>query len=527
MAVVQSRADPVPDQGSTGDRLALGIFLAVCVLAVPFYLWAGRDQWFFQDEFAVLVSEVRSPLDLFHPHNEHLIVPTRLMYLVLWPVFGLNQYLPYQVVVVVTHVAIAVLMRLVLVRSGVGAWVATAGAIVFLAFGRGSENIVWAFQVGLSGSIATGYLYLYLTMHDGPLRRRDVAALAVGIVAVLSSGPAVAMVVAVGITSLLRRGLRVAAFHTVPLLGPMGLWFLLGRDASAGSAPALVVRFVAEGVRITVERTTVGLWGSVLVGLVACLGLALQIGDEGLGPFARRVAAPLGLAVAALANWFMIGYSRAESHGVEFSQRPRYSHLALAMGLPLVVVGVEGVARRWRFLLVPVLAVLLAGVPANLKSVEIRSNRDVPPDLVLAVANSALLEDVERDREVFPGVTGFRHVTAGWLVDARHDGKIPSDASSDWAVTEATRRLAFEVEPVAGSSIACREASVSKDVVLERGASVVVSGQWIAWVKVASHGSVPLPVSSEGPVAVVAIADGLRLTMTPFTEGSGRWCWPN
>lgn len=531
-AVASDSVADVEDVGARGatddavgqERLPALVFTLACVLAVPFYLWAGRAQWFHQDEFAVLTDPARSPVDLFRPHNEHLIVPTRLLYAVLWPVFGLRNYVPYQVFAVVAHVALAAVMRVVLVRSGVSSWVAAAGALVFLTFGRGYEDIVWAFQITFTGALLAGYVHLLLALRDGPLGRRDVLGLLAGAVAVTSAGPGIVLVVAVGLATLIRRGPRVAAFHTLPLLVPLGVWFVVRDDGPGSSAPGAVVRFVWSGLQVTAERATLGTAASLVLVILTVIGIAAGARAEGVGSFIHRSAAPLALAVAGALNWLLIGYSRADALGIEFSERPRYSHVALALLLPLVVVGLDGAVRRWRVLFVPVLALLLAGVPANLGAVEVRRNGHVPPELLLAVANSPLLEGSAPDRSLFPDVTGYRHITAGWLLEAREAGKIPDDEVSAWAVSSAGDLLAVEVRPAPEAASRCHVVDEMQSVTLDRDDQITLAGTWIAWITVPGGEAVARPISSESPVSVTSTVDDLQIDAGPFETGSGERC---
>ena len=93
-------------------------------------------------------------------------------------------------------------------RAGVGPWIASAAAALFMLFGAGDENIVWAFQMGFVGSLVFGLTQLLLADHDGPIARRDWLALLAGLAGLLCSGVGVTMVVVVGLATLARRGWR-------------------------------------------------------------------------------------------------------------------------------------------------------------------------------------------------------------------------------------------------------------------------------------------------------------------------------
>src|SRR4029079_6783938 len=135
----------------------------------------------------------------------------------IWSVDGLHHYWTYQALLVATHVAVVVLLRVVLRRAGVRPWTATLVALSLLLFGAGSQNLVWAFQIGFVGSMAFGLGQVLLLDHEGPVDRRDVFGLGLGLLAIMSSGIGVSMVVVAGVAALLRRGWRVALLHTAPL----------------------------------------------------------------------------------------------------------------------------------------------------------------------------------------------------------------------------------------------------------------------------------------------------------------------
>ena len=161
------------------------------------------------------------------PHAGHWATIPIIEFRVLYRIFGLRSYVPYQFVLVLCHLAVAVLLRIVMRRAGVGPWVATCAAAVIVLFGPGAQNIVWAFQVTFVGALLFGLTQLILIDHDGGLERRDWLALLAGVAALLCSGVGVAMVGIVGLATLLRRGWRMAAFQTVPLGAMFGLWYLV------------------------------------------------------------------------------------------------------------------------------------------------------------------------------------------------------------------------------------------------------------------------------------------------------------
>src|SRR5207302_10440329 len=121
------------------------------------------------------------------------------------------RYLPYALFAILLHLAVGALLRVVMRRSGVGPWVATAGAGVFVFLGTGIENNFF------TSAMVCGLTQLLLADHDGHVDRRDFLGLGAGVVGLMCSALAVTMTIIVGVAMLLRRGWRIAMFHTVPL----------------------------------------------------------------------------------------------------------------------------------------------------------------------------------------------------------------------------------------------------------------------------------------------------------------------
>src|SRR5262249_55806786 len=172
----------------------------------------GKDRWFLRDEWVFLTQRGQTLGDYFVPFDQHWSTIPILSYKLISSVVGLRSYLPYLMVVVVLHLTAAALLRVVMRPMGVGPWIATIAAGIFVLFGPGQQNILWAFQVGFTGSVVFGLLQLIASDHDGPIDRRDWLGLAAGLVALLCSGVALTMLVVVGVATLMRRGWKAALF---------------------------------------------------------------------------------------------------------------------------------------------------------------------------------------------------------------------------------------------------------------------------------------------------------------------------
>ena len=316
-------------------------FVVLVTVAVPYYVLRARAQWFFQDEWVFLVERDGGDLsDLFTPHGQHWSTLPILAYRVLWNLVGLHRYEPYQLLAVGAHLAVAVLLRVVMRRGGVGPWIATAAAGLFVLLGSGSQHIVWGFGVTFSASLALGIGHLLLADHDQRWGRRDLAGLACGLGSLMSSGVGITMLFVVGVATFLRRRTgdmpRSTPRRSRASTASGGTSWgatrgVLGRDAPTAD----VARFLVRGVsNLFAELGQVRLVGWLLFG-VLLTGLALAA-REGSAFLRGRGAAPIAMALGALVFLATTGRGRVEEYGVEFATASRYVHVTAALVLPAV-----------------------------------------------------------------------------------------------------------------------------------------------------------------------------------------------
>src|SRR3954447_963824 len=114
-----------PPKHDPSERAALITFLAAEAVALVIYVVISRPMWFYLDEWDFLSDRTAWNLgDLFRAHNEHWVTLPVLAYRLLWWIFGLNTYRPYQVLIVGMHLLAAFLVRAVMRRVGVRPWTA-------------------------------------------------------------------------------------------------------------------------------------------------------------------------------------------------------------------------------------------------------------------------------------------------------------------------------------------------------------------------------------------------------------------
>ncbi|MDH3705233.1 MAG: hypothetical protein OES57_04165 [Acidimicrobiia bacterium] len=427
-ATKQVEHDETSTEATTSERLALAVFVAYLVVAgVLVLFWLGDYHWFFGDEWSFLAERNAGDLDdLFRSHGEHWVTLPILSYRLLYNVFGLESYLPYQAVVVVGHLVCAGLLRVVMRRAGVGPWTATIAASVFVLFGPGEENIVWAFQIAFVFAFMFGLTQLILSDHDGPVDHRDWLGLAAGTAALMSSGLSLVMVVVVGLAVLVRRGWSMAAFHTAPLAGLYLVWYLatdpggidnpFGRSATIGE----MVEFVWSGVPAGLEAAG----GSMLVGVAMAVVLVVGVGlIVRRDPEWRRIAPSASLLAGAAMFLVGTGYTRWFIT-LDAGSQSRYLYTIVGFGLPLLAVAADMIIRQRRQLAPLVLLPFVVAIVVNLDGF---GDRDPWNPAYHASEQRRLLTLAHSDLadQVPAYVRPNSWFTVGWLRDEAERGAVP------------------------------------------------------------------------------------------------------
>jgi hypothetical protein len=531
-AATATTASPSPPaEAPTGDgRWPRRVFVAGLVVAAPLLLWVGRHHWFFLDEWLVLQRDGLTDPGYLDAHNGHWITVVALDYRLNFRIWGLGTYVPYQVPVVAAHLASAALLRLVMLRVGVRGGLATGAALVFVFLGSGRDNITFGFQISMTGSLLAGLALLLLADHAGPVDRRDVLGLVVGVVGLMTSSVFVALLVGVGVSVLVRRGVRVAAFYAVPLGLVYGAWYV---RYGAGEGDPLrltgnTIRFAARMLGAVFDALTAGGVPAVALGAVAAVGVgaalqtARRTGD-------RQPAALLGgLVVAWLVFAGLTALGRAESavtadsHGTS-----RYVHIGVALFLPAVAAGVDRLARWHVAAGVVAAALVLVGVPRNLDRLGdtdplFLSGIDLfGPDseqIIEAMAHDDLVDDVP-GRHVIPTAEPRLRITAGWLARHAADGRIPrpADPTPEIELT-ATGILALDqVSPDAGAS--CTPLGDDAVVTLAAGDAIRFEGLVEVTVVDGEDAGRPRQFVSGTPSAVRALAGPVAVRVVSPGEG--------
>jgi hypothetical protein len=500
------------------DRLAAATFAALVALALPYLVVLGRSIWFTTDEWDFVAQRtVGNVDDLFRPNNEHWSTLPVLVYRGLWAVFGLRTHLPHQIIVTITHLAVAVLLRAVMRRAGVSPWLATIVAGSFVFFGTGYGNVLFAFQMSWCAAVAFCLGSLLLIDHDGPVDRRDWIALGLSIGALMCTSAGVTMAIVVGLAALLRRGWRLALFLTVPLATAyLVWWFGFGRSHFHREAgPVRAARFMTRTLWATWRD--IGQVPGVGVVLIVVLAVGLALALRPGWPRTSQASCVASLAGSVI-FLFITGIGRADVDTAS-SNISRYQYVAAALALPALALAADALVARWRVLVPVVVAVVLAGIPGNFRAMQDGADRLVAQSRVdrlaaLSFPQNPYAKELPRTEHLLPYAP---FLTVGWVLDSVPSGRVPK-----WKRLTpdelATQTLALALQPsTRGRPHRCRSLRAAMTRTLHVGDTGRAAAGAVDVVYFARDGGRSVPRHlTHAPFALVA--GPLRLRFSPVAS---------
>lgn len=416
----QTRGRAAVDRLASDDG-ARWAWRAVLVASVAVFYVVGRDQWFNRDDWAFVLTREQM-LDgsgwqrwLFADQDGHWLTVPILLFKGVLAVFGAASYWPYLLLAILSHAAAVLLVRAWCRRLGVSEWTTTILCATLLLFGPGWHNLTFAIQVCYSLSIVCFLGQLWLVDHDGPVDRRDVIGLAVGLIGVMTSG--FGPIFAFGVAALLAIRQRWAALAVG--VGPLAVAYLWwtwrwagGGNTVAGDRPQ-VPAFVVRGVGATFEALTAF---PALAGLAVLATLACLLG--GVPWAARRVTLALGATVVVMfagIGWERIGF------GVDSAASSRYVGVAALLIAPAFGLAVDrarqlGPEVQWAVRLVLVAAfVVNLGTLRSAGATFARASRHEQLAFEL-VAGSDRLAEIDPRHVPVPNSPDVNVSDLAWLV---------------------------------------------------------------------------------------------------------------
>jgi hypothetical protein len=304
------------------------------VTAAVVVMHAGRGTTFFSDDWNFVTQRIDwRPYTLLYPHNEHLSLMPVLIYKTLLETVGMDSYGVFRAVSVGFNLTCGLLFFMYL-RRRIGDWPAVALAACLMMMVASAYDLIWPFQIGYLGSLATG-LGALLALDRGT-RRGDLLACILTAASLSSSSVGLPVVAAVAIDVLFRPGRvrRLWVFLVPAVL--YALWYIKYGVGSADLA--------------NIPRIPGEIWGGLSASTTALTGLSGEY--SGVLGFAliAAVVAELGrrdafnvrlLAVVALpvTFWSLAAIARA-------SLPPSEARYLYPTGL---FIGLVAADALWRF----------------------------------------------------------------------------------------------------------------------------------------------------------------------------------
>jgi hypothetical protein len=407
----------------------------------------ARDAWFVYDDLVILgprheTLHLDGVMSLLQPYNGHLMAGLMAGNLAFAHVFGLDDYLPWLLAVLVGNIVAVWVARRVMVTLGVRVMVASVAAPLLMLWGPLGWTLFWGPESAFLVAVALCSCQLLLSLDTArEPGRPDVVGAAVAVIAVLIHSSAVLGPVVVVAALLARRRPLRAAVAAVPGL-VFGLWLVtIGTISGVTSTPSIgdvenrgPVRFAGRLVAGPLHDLLPDALAAVAVIVMVVGGLRLT--ERTAGP--ARVLARCCVAQAVLT---IVVLARGRSGAIaDLSQAGRYVAVVSFLLLPLCVLVVQHVidrvARRWVATLVWCAVSAVAIVPNGAAALEdaaaLERRGSVNRATLEALAADERLDGLPADHPI----PVWRQLDAGDVRRLRDEGLLSRATSVD----AATRR---------------------------------------------------------------------------------------
>ncbi len=320
-----------------------------------FIMWCAKGAYFWNDDWDFLLRRGTVPgesFGWFAPHNGHWSTGPVLVMRALFSVFGMKTYMPYALVVVLIHLAIAGVSYVLFRRAGTSDWVAAASAVLMTFVAVGLENVIWDAAMNNTGALLLGIVSCYVLLSGGGSRRALITAWVLLVFALSCSGTGISAVVFASVFAASQYrpidGLRVASVPAgvfvlwYAAIGASGESFWVGSGRDYFKVPLFIWTGLTKALGNSVGITELGpvLFLAIVVILLT---------DHRSSPAMRHLA--WGGIAAATAQLALEGFGRI-ALGVEQAGAGRYAYFTVVLLLPAVTVTLTRISRmtvepRW------------------------------------------------------------------------------------------------------------------------------------------------------------------------------------
>lgn len=443
--------------GIAGLRGRLGnpalVLLILAGASAFLLLYWGSKLTFLLDDWEFLIYRRGFDADaILLPHGEHIAVGPILVYKALLATFGMASALPFRVASTAVFLLSALLLFMFLARR-LGQWPALAGTAVVLFLGPAWEDLLWPFQIGYFGSMASG-LGMLLALERGD-DRGDRLACALLTVSILFSSvglpfAAGAAVHVLGSSDRLRR----AYIFALPLVVYAAWWLGWGHTAdttlslaNAAKTPGYVLNGVASSLASALGLATPGVaavtggldWGRPLAVAAIVLG-AWRLHRLGRAPAQLWVVLAVGGAF-----WVLAGLNQAPDRDPTVS---RYQYVGVVFLLLVTAELLRGTRPGTRAV-IAVGVVAAAAIGSNVHYLD-QAYRSYRHTSQLEKADLAAVEiardTVEPDFVLSEDIadTVYVHVEAGPYLSASDDFGSPAYSPAELSESPEPARFAAD-----------------------------------------------------------------------------------
>ena len=333
-----------PPTGSDAPRVLRQLYPWIAVLAIAILLWLARDMTFRGDDWDLVARRsLLDPIGLMRPFNEQWVLVPAVIFRLIFTVIGMHSYLPYLLVLLLCHVAVAEAVRRLVVHSA-GSFAGYLAGLLVLLLGTGAENLRWAFQIGMVLSTATGLWAVYYST----ARLKPRAAAFLLLLSVSSHAIGVVFLVATILTLAVAHQWKSLAWLAIPSAALLSWLVLFGLPAMAARGTSLidgvgaVPVFVVAGIATATGSLTATHTAGGIIILAACAALVALLGIR-----PARPTIVLAVVTALVVEYGLIAVSRAE-FGLGSVGWSRYTYV----GASLALIGLAGwfgaSFRPWR-----------------------------------------------------------------------------------------------------------------------------------------------------------------------------------
>ena len=410
---------------------------------------------------------------LLEPHNGHFSLVPLLVYRALFATVGIDDYVPFRVMIIVAHLLCGGLLYVYASRR-LGPVAALLPAALLLTLGPAWQNILWPFQVAWLISLAAGLGALL--MLDRGDRRGDLWACALLTLSLACSGLGIVIAAGLVVELVRKRRDRRALWILAAPLALYALWWITYQetdfwrhnvvlaprfavDAAGGALAALggltEEKFDANGTLVD-AGAALG-WGRPLAAVLAVVVIWRL---AALRPVPARVFALLAMAAT---FWLLTGLQRSHVSSPDTS---RYLYVGALLVLLLGVELVRGVKLPRGVAIVIVCAAGLA-IVANLGHLR-QGARFLRAQGLVARADLGALELARAEipsgyaAARFPGIP-FVVIGAKEYFAAARDFGTPAAGVAEIATTSEQARLAADAELATIYRLALRPGTVNAD----------------------------------------------------------------